>query len=66
MPRGIRTVWVRREGREGSVDIVSTVVRRENVAEIVHEIERTAPAVFITVYDDTHIRRGWIPTGRRK
>ncbi|MDP2496506.1 MAG: DUF5698 domain-containing protein [Candidatus Palauibacterales bacterium] len=63
---GVGVTAVRGEGREGSVDIVSTVIRRRDVPEIIDEIERIDPDVFITVYDDTHIRRGWIPTGRRK
>lgn len=64
--RGHGVTSVRGEGREGSVDIVSTVVRRRNVPRVIEEIEGTDPDVFITVYDDTHIRRGWVPTGRRK
>lgn len=63
---GVGVTTVRGEGREGSVDIVSTVIRRRRAPEIIDEIERIDPDVFITVYDDTHIRRGWVPTGRRK
>jgi len=62
---GVGVTTIRGEGREGGVDIVSTVVRRRNVPEIIRQIEAADPDVFITVYDDTHIRRGWMPTGRK-
>lgn len=64
--KGLGVTEVRGEGREGSVDIISTVVRRRNAPEVIDAIERMDPDSFITVYDDTHVRRGWIPTGRRK
>lgn len=63
---GLGVTEVRGEGREGSVDIVSTVVRRKKIPEVIDAIERIDPDSFITVYDDTQIRRGWVPTGRRK
>lgn len=64
--KGLGVTSVRGEGREGSVDIVSTVVRRRTAPGVIEAIEQVDPDSFITVYDDTHIRRGWIPTGRRK
>lgn len=63
---GLGVTEVRGEGREGGVDIVSTVVRRRKIPEVIGAIERIDPDSFITVYDDTHVRRGWVPTGRRK
>lgn len=54
------------EGREGSVSILSTVVRRRHVDDVIERIEAADPDAFVTVYEDTRIRRGWIPGPRRK
>lgn len=54
------------EGREGRVSILSTIVRRRHVSEVIAAIEEADPDAFVTVYDDTRIRRGWVPGSRRK
>lgn len=54
------------EGQEGRVSILSTVVRRRHVDDVIAAIEDVDPDAFVTVYDDTRIRRGWVPTSRRK
>ncbi len=54
------------EGREGPISILSTVVRRRNLDDVIHRIESADPDAFVTVYEDTQIRRGWVPGARRK
>lgn len=54
------------EGQEGRVSILSTVVRRRHVDDVVAAIEAVDADAFVTVYEDTRARRGWIPAARRK
>lgn len=54
------------EGQEGRVGIVSTIVRRRDISDVVGRIEELDPGAFITVYEDTHVRRGWMPGVRGK
>lgn len=54
------------EGREGRVSIVSTIVRRREVGEVVELMEAEDPDAFVTVHDDTQVRRGWLPGVRGK
>lgn len=54
------------EGREGAVTILSLVVRRREVPRVIEEIEEQDPDAFVTVYEDTRVRRGWLPGVRRK
>lgn len=54
------------EGLEGSISILSTVVRRRDMDDVIRRIETADPDAFVTVYEDTQIRRGWVPGSRRK
>lgn len=53
------------EGQAGRVSILATVVRRRHVPEVIAEIEDVDPDAFVTVYDDTRVRRGWVPSRRK-
>ena len=53
-------------GRQGRVAIVSTIVRRREVPDVIEAMEEEDPDAFITVYDDTQVRRGWLPGVRGK
>lgn len=64
--RGYGVTEVTGTGAEGKVAILSTIVRRREVPRVVDEIEDEDPDAFIAVYDDTHVRGGWIPGSRRK
>lgn len=57
---GLGVTQVEGEGLEGTVDIVSTVVRRRLVPRVVQTIESLDPDAFITVYD-ARVRRGLKP-----
>jgi uncharacterized protein YebE (UPF0316 family) len=54
------------EGEQGEVSILSIISRRREVPQIIDDIEAFDPDAFIAVYDDTHVRRGWIPGVRGK
>jgi uncharacterized protein YebE (UPF0316 family) len=54
------------QGREGRVEIVTTVVRRRAVKDILAEIERWDPDAFVSVEEPRTIQRGWMLSRRRK
>ncbi|MDX1393544.1 MAG: DUF5698 domain-containing protein [Gemmatimonadota bacterium] len=59
---GYRVTESRGEGRDGLVDIVSTIVRRRDVPRLLETIETTDPGAFIALYDaKIHRRRGKRP-----
>ena len=64
--KGFGVTEIGGEGAEGRVSIVSIVVRRREVPDVIGEIEDRDPDAFITVYDDTQVRRGWMPGVRGK
>lgn len=53
-------------GREGTVEIVSTVVRRRDLPKVYREIERWDPHAFVVVEEPKAIHRGWLFSRRRK
>lgn len=57
--QGLGATEIRGEGREGEVEIVSTVIPRKRIPQALQTIERHDPEAFITVHDDTRTRRGW-------
>lgn len=54
------------EGAQGRVSILSVITRRRDVSDVIEEIESYDPDVFITIHDDTQVRRGWMPGVRGK
>jgi uncharacterized membrane-anchored protein YitT (DUF2179 family) len=53
-------------GLLSDVRILSTVVRRRNLDDVIRRIETADPDAFVTVYEDIRIRRGRVPGSRRK
>lgn len=62
---GFGVTEVEGEGLEGTVDIVSTVVRRRQVPRVIQAVEAADPDAFIAVYE-AQVRRGWLGGARRK
>lgn len=62
---GVGVTVVEGVGLEGPVEIVSTVVRRQIVPQVIETIEAGDPDAFITVYD-ARARGGRFPELRRK
>lgn len=54
------------QGREGSVEILYTVVRRRHVPRVLRRVEEDDPDAFVAIQDDTVVRRGWLYGARRR
>lgn len=54
------------QGREGTVEIISTAVRRRDIPKVLKEIERWDPQAFVLVEEPKAIHRGWLHSARRK
>lgn len=54
------------QGREGSVEMVNTVVRRRQVRDVLAEVDRWDPDAFVSVEEPRTVRRGWMFDKRRK
>ncbi|MFO7893814.1 MAG: DUF2179 domain-containing protein [Longimicrobiales bacterium] len=54
------------QGREGNVELVSTVVRRADVPHILKMVDAWDPDAFVTVDEPRSIHRGWLMQKRRK
>src|SRR5690606_37483393 len=48
------------QGRDGTVEIVDTVVRRREIAAVLREIDRWDPTAFVTIEEPRAIRHGWL------
>lgn len=53
-------------GREGPVEILTTIVRRRALKDVLSEVRRWDDDAFITVDEPRQIQRGWLLTYRRK
>lgn len=47
-------------GRDGSVEIVDTVVKRRHIPEVLAEIDRWDPHAFVLIEEPRTVRRGWM------
>ncbi|MBI4540424.1 MAG: DUF2179 domain-containing protein [Gemmatimonadetes bacterium] len=54
------------QGREGSVELVYTVVRRRDLDDLLAEVDRWDSNAFVSVEEPRRIRRGWLYPKRRK
>lgn len=54
------------QGREGRVELISTVVRRSEVPAILRTIDGWDPDAFVTVDEPRSVHRGWLLQKRRK
>jgi uncharacterized protein YebE (UPF0316 family) len=54
------------EGREGKVEVVYTVARRDQIKGIMGVVDTWDPDAFVTVEEPRSIRRGWLLQKRRK
>lgn len=54
------------QGREGTVELVSTVVRRADVPRILKLVDEWDPDAFVTVDEPRAVHRGWLLQKRRK
>ncbi|UCC49597.1 MAG: DUF2179 domain-containing protein [Gemmatimonadota bacterium] len=54
------------QGREGRVEIVTTIVPRRALPEIYREIEHWDAQAFVSVDEPRSIQRGWLLSRRRK
>lgn len=53
-------------GRQGRVELLLTLVKRRQVAQVLQVVESEDPDAFISVEEPRTIRRGWLFTSRRK
>jgi uncharacterized protein YebE (UPF0316 family) len=56
--------WAR--GRDGLVEIITTVVRRREVEEVCAIIRETAPGAFITIEETRRVERGYMRAARHE
>lgn len=54
------------QGKEGRVEILTTVVRRRAMRELLREVERWDPDAFVVVEEPRSIQHGWLLSRRRK
>ncbi len=54
------------QGREGRVELISTVARRAEVPRILKTIDQWDPDAFVTVDEPRAVHRGWLLQKRRK
>ncbi len=54
------------QGKEGRVEILTTVVPRRSVHEVLDEVGRWDEGAFVTVDEPRRIQRGWLFSRRRK
>ncbi|UCF19101.1 MAG: DUF2179 domain-containing protein [Gemmatimonadota bacterium] len=64
--KGFGATEILGQGREGRVEIVTTVVERRALAGILAEIQRWDPEAFVSVDEPRSIQRGWLLSRRRK
>jgi uncharacterized protein YebE (UPF0316 family) len=53
-------------GREGRVEIISTVVPRRALRQVLDEVSHWDDSAFVTVEEPRTIQRGWLFSRRRK
>jgi uncharacterized protein YebE (UPF0316 family) len=54
------------QGREGRVEILTTIVPRRHVRNVLAEVERWDEGAFVVVEEPRSIQRGWMFSRRRK
>lgn len=54
------------QGREGRVELISTVAHRSEVPRILKLVDRWDPDAFVTVDEPRSVHRGWLLQKRRK
>ncbi|NIR44773.1 MAG: DUF2179 domain-containing protein [Gemmatimonadetes bacterium] len=54
------------QGKEGPVEIISTIVQRRRVAELRKEVSRWDDEAFVVIEEPRSIERGWLLSRRRK
>lgn len=64
--RGFGVTEFEGHGRKGRVEMIYTLVRRRQVADVLEIVEREDPGAFISVEEPRTIRRGWMFSTRRK
>jgi len=53
------------EGKDGSVDVLSSSLRRRALPRAMSVIDRIAPEAFVSIQDDRLLRRGWLMSRKR-
>lgn len=64
--RGFGVTELAGHGREGTTEIVYTVVRRRHVPQVLKEVDRWDSEAFVTVEEPKMIHRGWVHRPRPK
>lgn len=64
--RGFGVTEFTGRGRDGKVEVAHTVVRRRQIDEVLHVVDKWDPDAFVSVEEPRAIRRGWMFPGRRK
>ncbi len=64
--RGFGVTELSGHGRDGTVGILFTSVRRRLLPQVLKAIEEEEPGAFVSVQDDRLVRRGWLLDRRRK
>lgn len=54
------------QGREGRVEILTTIVPRRYVRQVLSEVDRWDQEAFVVVEEPRSIQRGWMLSRRRK
>ncbi len=53
-------------GRDGRIDVLTSVVRRRMLKEMLEEVDRVDPNAFVAVDEPRMVHRGWLFTARKK
>jgi uncharacterized protein YebE (UPF0316 family) len=64
--QGFGVTEVLGQGKEGRVEILTMVVQRRLLADLLKEVDRQDPDAFVIVEEPRSIRRGWLLSRRRK
>lgn len=53
------------EGKDGTVDVLSSSLRRRSIPHAMRVIDRIDPDAFVSIQDDRLLRRGWLMSRKR-
>lgn len=54
------------QGKEGRVELISTIIRRSEVPRVLKAVDAWDPDAFVTVDEPRAVHRGWLLQKRRK
>lgn len=64
--RGFGVTEFAGQGRDGTIEVVETLVRRRSIRAVLTEVKRWDPDAFVMVEEPKTVQRGWLFSVRRK